>query len=104
MIGLPSGAKVWIATGHTDMRKGLIGLAGMVKQTLLCDPMSGHLFVFRGRKGDRIKVLWWDGQGMCLFYKLLSVVTSFGHRVIPVKSSSHRRSWRCYWKGLTGGF
>jgi transposase len=79
LIGLPSGSKVWIATGHTDMRKGLIGLAGMVKQTLLCDPLSGHLFVFRGRKGDRIKVLWWDGQGMCLFYKLLER----GHFVWP---------------------
>jgi len=57
VIGLPWGSKVSIATGHTDMRMGLIGLAGMVKQTLLCDPLSGHLFVFRGRKGDRIKAL-----------------------------------------------
>lgn len=49
MIGLPLGGKVWIATGHMDMRKGLIRLVGMVNQSLLCDPMSGHLFVLGGR-------------------------------------------------------
>ena len=67
MTLLPSGARVWLATGHTDMRKGFDGLALIVQETLKRDPHSGHLFVFRGRRGDLIKCLWHDGQGMCLF-------------------------------------
>ena len=60
MIGLPSGTKVWLAAGFTDMRKGFDGLAAVAQLQLLSDPFSGHVFVFRGRRGDRIKVLWWD--------------------------------------------
>ncbi len=71
MIGLPMGTRVWLATGHTDMRKGFDGLAFLVQETLKRDPHGGHLFVFRGRRGDRIKVLWHDGQGLCLFAKRL---------------------------------
>ncbi len=71
MIPLPSGARVWLATGHTDMRKGFDGLALLVQETLKRDPHGGHLFVFRGRRGGLIKVLWHDGQGMCLFAKRL---------------------------------
>ena len=54
MIGLPAGTRVWLAAGLTDMRKGF-----------------DHVFVFRGRRGDIIKLLWWDGQGLCLFAKRL---------------------------------
>ena len=71
MIPVPSGARVWLATGHTDMRKGFDGLALLVQETLKRDPHSGHLFVFRGRRGGLIKVLWHDGQGMCLLAKRL---------------------------------
>ncbi len=71
MIPVPSGVRVWLATGHTDMRKGMNGLALLVQETLRRDPHAGHLFVFRGRRGDLIKVLWHDGQGMCLFSKRL---------------------------------
>ena len=71
MIPIPQGVKVWIATGHTDMRKGFDGLALRVQEHLKRDPHSGHLFVFRGRRGDLIKVLWHDGQGACLFAKRL---------------------------------
>jgi transposase len=71
MIPSPSGARVWLASGHTDMRKGMNGLALLVQETLRRDPHAGHLFVFRGRRGDLIKVLWHDGQGMCLFSKRL---------------------------------
>ena len=53
------------------MRKGFDGLAFLVQETLKRDPHGGHLFVFRGRRGDRIKVLWHDGQGLCLFAKRL---------------------------------
>jgi transposase len=71
VIALPSGTRVWLATGRTDMRKGFDGLALVVQEVLRHDPHGGHLFVFRGRRGDLIKVLWHDGQGMCLFAKRL---------------------------------
>ena len=71
MIPVPSGVQVWLATGHTDMRKGFDGLAMLVQETLKRNPHNGHLFVFRGRRGCLIKVLWHDGQGMCLFAKRL---------------------------------
>jgi transposase len=71
MIGLASGARVWLAAGRTDMRKGFDGLAAAVQERLAQDPFEGHLFVFRGRRGDLIKILWWDGQGLCLFAKRL---------------------------------
>ena len=71
LIPLPSGARVWLATGHTDMRKGYQTLALLVQETLKHDPHGGHLFVFRGRRGDLLKILWHDGQGQCLFSKRL---------------------------------
>ena len=71
MIPLPSGSRVWLATGHTDMRKGFDGLAALVQDHLQRDPFCGQAFVFRGRQGRLIKVLWWDGQGLCLFAKRL---------------------------------
>ena len=71
MIAIPSGARVWLVTGHTDMRKGFDGLALIVQETLKRDPHSGHLFVFRGRRGSLVKCLWSDGQGLCLFAKRL---------------------------------
>ena len=71
MIGLPGGTQVWLAAGATDMRKGFDGLAMVAQETLRADPFSGHVFVFRGRRGDLIKVLWWSGDGLCLFAKRL---------------------------------
>ena len=71
MLGLPAGTKVWLACGVTDMRKGFDGLAALVQLSLHEDPFSGQLFVFRGRRGDRVKILWWDGDGLCLFAKRL---------------------------------
>jgi len=71
MIPFPGGARVWLATGRTDMRKGMNGLALQVQEVLERDPHSGHLFAFRGRRGDLIKILWHDDQGMCLFVKRL---------------------------------
>lgn len=71
MIPVPVGVKVWLATDHTDMRKGFPGLSLMVQEALKRDPMCGHLFVFRGRGGGLIKVIWHDGQGACLFTKKL---------------------------------
>lgn len=71
MIPSTGDTKVWLATGHTDMRKGFHGLSLQVQEVLRRDPMSGHLFVFRGRRGDLLKVIWHDGQGACLFVKRL---------------------------------
>ena len=71
MIPAPAGPRVWLATGFTDMRKGFDGLAAMVQDQLRRDPFCGQAFVFRGRQGRLIKVLWWDGQGLCLFAKRL---------------------------------
>jgi len=64
-------AKVWLAAGITDMRKGFGGLSALAQNVLQQDPFSGHLFVFRGRRGDLIKLIWFDGQGACLFSKRL---------------------------------
>ena len=71
MIGWPAGTRIWIVAGVTDLRRGFVGLAGMVQTALANDPFSGQVFVFRGRRGDLIKVLWWDGDGLCLFAKRL---------------------------------
>lgn len=71
MIPAPPGTRVWLATGHTDMRKGWNGLALLVQEVLKRDPHGGHLFIFRGRRSDAVKVIWHDGQGMCLFSKKL---------------------------------
>jgi transposase len=72
VISLPIGTRVWLVAGATDMRRGFDGLARQVQHVLGRDPFSGgHLFVFRGRRGDLVKVLFWDGQGLCLFAKRL---------------------------------
>ena len=58
MIGLPIGTRVWLAAGATDMRKGFDGLTALIQEKLAENPFSGHVFVFRGRRGDRVKLLW----------------------------------------------
>jgi transposase len=73
MISLPSGqnVRVWIATGYTDMRCGFPSLALRVQEVLKLNPLDGNLFVFRGRRGSLVKLIWSDGQGSCLFAKKL---------------------------------
>ena len=71
MIGLPAGTRIWLAAGITDMRAGMNGLAARVETTLTENPYSGHVFVFRGRRGDITRVLWWTGDGLCLLAKRL---------------------------------
>ncbi|WP_413207740.1 IS66 family insertion sequence element accessory protein TnpB [Rhodospirillum sp. A1_3_36] len=71
MISVPPGMRVYLASGHVDMRKGMQGLSALVQTDLGKDPFAGHLFVFRGRRGDLLKILAWDGQGFCLFSKRL---------------------------------
>ena len=71
MISLPAGTSIWIAAGVTDLRRGFTGLSAVAQTVLEKEPYSGHVFVFRGRRGDLIKLLWWDGDGLCLFAKRL---------------------------------
>lgn len=71
MIPIPSGARVWLATGVTDMRKGMNSLTLLVQEVLGRDPHAGNLFVFRGRRGDLIKILWHDALGASLYAKRL---------------------------------
>ena len=104
MIQLSVGTKVWIAAGVTDLRRGFDGLSAQVQNVLHEQPFSGHVFVFRGRRGDIVKLLWWDGDGLCLFAKRLergrfsweserrfcSVCRSFG---ATRRSSPPTRAW-----------
>ena len=71
MIAPPSGVRVWLATGATDMRRGMNGLALQVQQALLRDPHAGDVYVFRGKRGNLLKILWHDGLGMSLYAKRL---------------------------------
>jgi transposase len=76
VIGVPGNVRVYLACGVTDMRKGFDGLAARVQTVLQLDPHGGALFVFRGRRGDLLKVLWWDGQG-------LPIRQAIGARPVP---------------------
>jgi len=71
VIPVPMGVRIWIATGHTDMRRGMRGLALQVQEGLGRDPFAGDVFVFRAKRTDRIKLLLWDGSGLCLVTKRL---------------------------------
>jgi transposase len=71
MIGPPAGTHIWIVAGVTDLRRGFMGLSGMVQTALQQSPYSGHVFIFRGRRGDLIKLLWYSGDGLCLLAKRL---------------------------------
>ncbi|AOK46125.1 isocitrate lyase [Burkholderia sp. MSMB617WGS] len=71
VVGLPAGTRIWIAAGVTDMRCGFNGLAAKVRTALAENPFSGHIFVFRGRRGDLVKALWWTEDGMRLLAKRL---------------------------------
>lgn len=68
---LPSGMRAFVYTKPTDMRRAFDGLSALASEVMKQDPLSGHLFVFRNRRGDRLKVLYWGGDGLCLWYKRL---------------------------------
>jgi IS66 Orf2 like protein len=72
MIPLPAGMQIWVACGATDMRKGFDGLAMLAQEVVRKNPHLGHMIVFRGKRADRIKILWWDGTGLCLYAKRLA--------------------------------
>jgi transposase len=71
MIPITTGVRVWVATGHTDMRRGMRGLALQVQEGLGRDPFAGDVYVFRGRSGSLIKAIWHDGLGLSLYAKRL---------------------------------
>jgi transposase len=71
MIALPGNTQIWIAAGVTDLRRGFTGLSALVQTKLEQNPLSGQVFIFRGRRGDLVKLIWFDGDGLCLFQKRL---------------------------------
>ena len=93
MIGPSGNVRVFLACGVTDMRRGIDGLSALVETVVKEAPGSGAIFGFRGKRADRIKLLWWDGQGFCLFYNdlnsycitLLASVEGFGLAFALVK-------------------
>jgi transposase len=91
MIVPPSGVRVWLATGATDMRRGMNSLALQVQESLHRDPHAGDLYVFRGKRGDLLKILWHDGLGMSLYAKRLErgkfIWPSPASGVVPISSA-----------------
>ena len=102
MIPIPSGVKVWIATGVTDMRRGMNGLSLQVQEAFGRDPHAGDLYVFRGRRGDLIKVLWHDGLGLSLYAKRLDGAASSGRRRLRAWLRSRRHNSAICWRRSTG--
>jgi len=104
MISPPAGVRVWLASGVTDMRKCLGSLSLLVQEQMKLDPHAGHLFVFRGRQGGLIKVIWHDGQGPCLCSRRSSnEAGSSSPRPQGSRSRCRRRSSAIFLKGSTGG-
>lgn len=103
MIGLPSGTKIWIVAGITDMRNGFNGLAAKVENAVREDPFCGHVFVFGGRRGNTIKLLWSTGDGLCLLSKRLERGRFAWPRRGRVRCFLPRRNWPCCSKASTGG-
>jgi transposase len=110
MITPPTGMQVWLAAGVTDMRRGMNGLALQVQQALRRDPHAGDLYVFRGKRGDLLKILWHDGLGMSLYAKRLErgrfiwptptngvvaiTAAQLGYMLEGIDWRNPRRTWR----------
>ncbi len=75
MLSLPPSVRIWLSAQPADLRKSFDGLAALVEQWLGADPLSGHVFVFRNRAGDRVKLLVWDEDGYVIYYKRLEAGT-----------------------------
>lgn len=75
MLSFPANVRIYLCTTPTDMRKSFDGLHSLVRQVFQLDPLDGHLFLFVNRRGDRVKILWWDRDGLALYYKRLEAGT-----------------------------
>ncbi len=84
MLALPTNTKIYLAVEPVDMRKSFDGLCAIVIDTLQQNPLEGHLFLFRGKSGNRIKALFWDRNGLVIFYKRLEK----GHYKWPKNTAS----------------
>ena len=102
MIPIPSGSRVWIATGHTDMRRGMQGLALQVQEGLKREPHGGDLFIFRGRRGDLAKILGMTGSDCHFTPSVWTAGGSSGLRHRMARCRSRRLRWPICWKGSTG--
>lgn len=98
MIPIPGGARIWMATGHTDMRRRMHGLALQIQQGLHRDPHAGDLYIFRGRRGDLVKILWHDGVGRRCTPNGSTAAGSSGLRRWMAWWPSRRRRWRACWR------
>ena len=96
MIAFRSDLKIWIAAQPTDFRKSIHTLSALVSEALKVNPYGGDVFVFRSKRSDRVKLLAWDGSGMCWWQNGWSKVTSPGRQSATVLFISPRRNWRCY--------
>lgn len=86
MLSLPLPVRIFLCTQHADLRKSFDGLALLVRTFLGADPLSGHLFVFRNKRGDRLKLLYWDTDGLAIWYKRLEQGT---FRFPPASAAGH---------------
>ncbi|WP_415868618.1 IS66 family insertion sequence element accessory protein TnpB [Burkholderia ubonensis] len=103
MISLPTGTRIWLAAGVTDMRCGFQGLAAKVQTALEENPLGGHVFIFRGRRGDLVKLLWATDDGLWLLSKRLERGRSSGRKPMAGRSRSPSRNCRCCLRALTSG-
>lgn len=106
MISLPSGTRIWLVAGVTDMRKSFNGLGEQVQHVLNDNPFSGHLFIFRGRRGDTVKILWADADGLCLFTKRLEegqfIWPAVRDGKVPTPGVSRAMKTRCWRWSISG--
>ena len=92
MLSITTGTRIFVAAGATDMRKGFDGLQGLVAGTLEQDPLSGHLFLFVNRRRDKLKILYWDGDGLAIWYRRLEAGTFQMPSVADDQKSAEIRS------------
>lgn len=91
MLSIAAGTRIFFAAGATDMRKGFDGLQGIVSGVLEQDPLCGHLFLFINRRRDKLKILYWDGDGLAIWYKRLEQGTFQTPRVAEDQQSAEIR-------------
>lgn len=92
MLSIAAGTRIFVAAGATDMRKGFDGLQGIVAGVLEQDPLCGHLFLFVNRRRDKLKILYWDGDGLAIWYKRLEQGTFQMPRIADDRKSAEIRS------------